>query len=703
MPQRQHRKHSIYFMSVFLTLAAAAFVLLISIRQDNPLEIFERKVYDTWMLLRGERPEHPDILIVGISSEDLQHLQKWPWPGWLWAFVLEELKEQKPAAIVFDVLFNEPEEGVLRYFSDEERRQDPTVQRMAEVASESFGQFVAAVHRSQHVYLSAYLDLSPGVVGATQSREELKKTLELPRFSPANIVTPDNFSSPSGLLPEEMLKIPDGNRYVLPLSRLLDAATGVGFINAEPDSDGITRKSRLLGRIGATIYPSLDLQVLSDYLGVPLDDFKIIPGREIIIPRAQAEDFRIPITEEGQMFVNFKGREAYLRNSISITQFLSAVEKQQSGEPFRIRPDIVRDKIIFIGMVAEGNTDVRATPVNTYYPMVAMHANVMGNILSRDFIWVMPTWMEMALIILTCLLVGLILPRLYSFFPGGLFPLALLVIMPFVAYVCFANFSWWIPTVRPALAVGLGYLSVVIYYFVAERGQRRLIMEVFGRCVDRTVVSQIADSGLDPQLGGNRRFITVMFADIRGFTSYSERHQAEDVVGKLNQFFTAMSEVIFHYQGTIDKYMGDEIMLFFGDPVPMEDHALRAVRCAVKMQERMTSLQEGWGDKSFSQGIGIHTGEVIVGWIGSPTRKEYTVIGDTVNTAFRYEGVAKADQVLISQVTYNLVKEHVEVRKLDPIMVKGKSEPQQVYEVLGLSGDDRQRAPVERKTVRDSP
>ncbi len=681
MAAASRRQITLRLMSIFLGLSAAAFVIFASIPEHFFLNVFEKKTYDAWQRLRGNLPERDDILIVGITSSDLEILGKWPWPRWMWAEVIEELNRFEPAVIVFDILVTEREEGLLEYATEEEKQADPALRRRIEEHAQSLRLFTESIGRAGNVYLVGYLDLTaPGTPGAKTLRV-LEGTRTLSWFTENNFLLPKSRSSLD--LANAIYRIPEGSDYVLPLPEITEAAAGIGFINADPDPDGITRKTQLLGRIGDRVFPSLDLVIISDFLKVPLRDFQIIPGREIIIP-CKDQAYRIPLTPEGQTFLNFKGPEAYIRKGISVSGFLNAARFGDAEYP----AEIVRDKIIIIGMLAEGSTDIRAVPVDKYYPLVGVHATVLDNILGRSYVRALPRWINVLLLLLLGLLLGLVLPHLRPIW-GAVITLLALVGLPVVAFLVFRSYSYWIPTVQPALTVGLGFSLIVLYYFITEQVQRRHIQEVFGRCVDSTVVKQIAESGLDPQLGGNRRWITVMFADIRGFTPYSEKHDAEEVVGRLNEYFTAMSEVIFRHRGTIDKYMGDAIMVFYGEPVPMEDHAQEAVRAAVEMQAMMHHLQNRWGGTGFSQGIGIHTGEVIVGWMGSPSKKEYTVIGDTVNTAFRLEGVAAAEQVLISDATYQAVRNHVEVRTLEPVRLKGKREPLQVYEVTGLKETKR--------------
>ena len=672
-------------MAVFLGVSASLLVIFSSIPENFIINIFERKIYDAWMRLRGDIEERNDIQIIGITSDDLEALGHWPWPLAIQVEILNTIAEYQPAAILLDIIYAESEIGFWADASEEELRINPDAKEwdkryqadaaaraLKEHYEESHQIFVKTLKSLGNVYLAAYLNLSEEAEDATAALEIASRIRSFPAFNEDNFL---QFQSSNQNYSEILLKIPRGSDYEVPLKDFAENAAGFGFINADPDHDGITRKTRLLGRIADRVLPSLDLVVLSKYLGSDLSDFQIFPGQYLIIPQ-NGREYRIPITEDGQMYINFKGSKAYLRKSVSVTGFLSAHLKGEAE-------DIIKGKIVLVGMLAEGSTDIRAVSVDSYYPLVALHATVLDNILSRNPVLVLPGWLRITLLISLGLAIGLVLPIVRPW-AGTAICFLFLAGTIFLPHLCFRYGSYWIPTVQPALTVSLAFLEIVFYHFIVERVQRRHIQEVFGRCVDRAVVDQIVDSGLDPQLGGNRAEVTVMFADISNFTPYSEINAAEQVVGKLNEYFTAMTDVIFHHQGTIDKYMGDCIMVFYGNPIPMEDHAYRAVKTAIEMQILMKELQNKWGASGFSQSIGINTGEVVVGWMGSPSKKEYTVIGDTVNTAFRIEGVATAGQVLISQTTYEILQDQLIVESLEPVSLKGKSEPQKIYAVIGF-------------------
>jgi adenylate cyclase len=249
-----------------------------------------------------------------------------------------------------------------------------------------------------------------------------------------------------------------------------------------------------------------------------------------------------------------------------------------------------------------------------------------------------------------------------------------------------------ISIVSPLLTVIFAYFSSTAYHFISERSQSKMIKGMFSHYVSGTLVNELVQNPDKLKLGGEKRKLTILFSDIAGFTSISERMGAEELVEFINEYLTEMTKIVINNSGTLDKYIGDAIMAFWGAPLPMEDHALKACKTAVQMQKKLAVLREEWDlseDQQIKIRIGLNTGEVVVGNIGGQNRFDYTVMGDTVNLASRLEGANKQYGTLnmISEYTYNVVKNDVVARELDNIRVKGKEKPTRVYELIGLQED----------------
>jgi adenylate cyclase len=270
---------------------------------------------------------------------------------------------------------------------------------------------------------------------------------------------------------------------------------------------------------------------------------------------------------------------------------------------------------------------------------------------------------------------------------GGITMAVLIGLYWAIGFYAFCAWNWILPLVGPTLVVALTYTGNTVYHFMVERREHRRVQRFLSSYVSKNVAKRLLESGEDISFKGERAQITTVFSDIRGFTSLSERLSPDDVVRTLNDYFGEMTEVIFHNDGTLDKFMGDAIMVFFGHPDPQPDHALRALRTAVQMQEKMKLLQERWtieGREAIGIGIGVNTGAAVVGNIGTDYKTEYTAIGDHVNVAFRIQGLAEVGEILITEDTYRLVRDQVEVKSREPVAVKGKSEPLRIYQVIGL-------------------
>jgi adenylate cyclase len=275
---------------------------------------------------------------------------------------------------------------------------------------------------------------------------------------------------------------------------------------------------------------------------------------------------------------------------------------------------------------------------------------------------------------------------------GFLFAIAEIFVVGFTALVLFNKQNYLLTAISPILAVLAGYFSSTVYHFVVERKQRMLIKTMFSTYVNPSVVEELILNPDKLKLGGEQRELTVMFSDIEGFTSISEGMPAEELVGHLNEYLSAMTEIIFKNDGTVDKYEGDAIMAFWGAPVTQADHALRACLSALQMEEQLAFIRSSWkqqGKPSLNVRIGVNTGEMVVGNMGSMGKFNYTVIGDSVNLASRLEGANKQykSNILVSERTYDLVKEWILGRELDLITVKGRSTPLKIFELLQVNSN----------------
>lgn len=462
-----------------------------------------------------------------------------------------------------------------------------------------------------------------------------------------------------------------------------DVASGLGLANQDPDDDGTIRRAPLVFEVNGEPYPSLQLLAVSRFLRRPAPwDGQIANGR---IPLAGRE---IPIDPRGNLTINYAGGpyESTQHRAFTVVSYVDVLRG-------RVPPETFRAKLVLIGMTGTGYADDYWTPTSVRGKMdgVEVHANAIDTILRGDFIRDAEATTTYALIFVMGLVAAvalLTLPMLAA---------ALCSLLALALYVLAASY-WFdehvvLNLVYPPLALLLTYTGVVFYRVIFEQGQARVLRGVLGQYLSPSVVAHVTRDPDSLKLGGDEREMTVMFSDLRGFTSFSERLDPETLVHLLNEYLTVMSDVIFKYEGTIDKYMGDAIMAFWGAPQHQPDHATLACKAALEMVTALEELNARWAEQGrppLAMGIGINTGIMKVGNMGSNSRFDYTVLGDSVNLASRLEGLNKeyGTTLIVSRATLEQTGGSFHDRFLDLVAVKGKKEPVEVFEIL-----DAERVP----------
>jgi len=365
-----------------------------------------------------------------------------------------------------------------------------------------------------------------------------------------------------------------------------------------------------------------------------------------------------------------------------------------------------KDTVFLYGLTATGTHDLNPTPFGPREAMLGAHANVFNTIVTQNFLVRLPKWANVLMMVAFGLLIGYLVPR-FKAMPGAALIIALLVIYLAVAFVIFAKAGVWIDALGPIATLVLGYLSITLYSYVQKEKEKEFVEGAFGHYLDPQVIANIVDNPeLLGQLGGDARVMTAFFSDVASFSSISEHLTPVELVETINEYLTEMCEIIANHNGTIDKFEGDAIVAFWGAPIVQEDHAESAVQAAIDMQLEMIELRKKWENEGtmlelrekwaadgrgtfFGVRIGINTGEMVVGNMGSKSRIDYTMLGDAVNLAARLEGAGKAYHVttMISESTYQINRAFIEARELDSIRVVGKEEPIRVYEVVGRKGE----------------
>lgn len=658
-------------------IAAGVIVVVLALFLWAPefLQTVEARLYDLHFKVRGTQPAGDRIVIAAIDEKSLTALGRWPWPRSLMADLIRKLSADGAKVIAVDILLSEPEvSGELHVASQLSERlrtlglagspAGAAVQRELDGLARRADhdrRLAEAIRASGRVVLPIVFEVGPDRAGAAPAPSG-------PAFKSA-LVSFRHYDD-RGLYPP-----PAARSATPPIPALAEAARELGHVTMLADRDGTTRWEAVVFEGRGHYYPSLAVQAVRLATGVEPTRLTLDFGRDLSIGPMSA-----PLDPRDRMLINYAGPGGTYRH-------LSAVDLMTGKTP----PGAVRDRIVFVGATAAGTYDLRVTPTSPIMAGVEKHANVAGNMLSGRFLR-RPDWVELielAGVLLFPLTLAWLLPRLRPVVSlgavllawGGLFG---------VLHLAFRG-GLWLPAVYPSLALGLTFVGTTVYRLLTEERRRLWTKRAFQQFVSPEVVEQLMDNPAALQFGGEVRNLTVLFSDIRDFTPYTERHPPQEVVQMLREYLTRMVDQVLGQQGTLDKFIGDGVMAIFGAPVPLPDHAQRACRAALGMIRELEALQARWaaeGREPFRIGIGINTGDMMVGNLGSEQLFDYTVAGDGVNVGARVESLNKeyktATSIIISEATYLAAPDVLDVRRLGEATVKGKTRPIVVYELLGI-------------------
>ncbi len=628
-------------------------------------------IYDTRLRLTMPGGIDERIVILDIDEKSLQEIARWPWPRDEMARLVTKLFDQYQIALVaFDVVFAESD------FSS-------GIKRLDELAA---GQF-----RQVPGFAEAYGSLRPQLDNDGLFAQAIKgRPVVLGYY-----FNSDRDERRIAVIPEPVL--PKGTYtgrniafttwagYGGNIAQIQKSAASAGHINSLPDFDGVVRRVPMLAEYDGAYYEAFSLAVVRTLLGFPKVELGypeegIAHKGYVGLEWLKVGPLTIPVDETASALVPYRGSK-YSFRYISLADVL--------GE--RIPPGSLKGKIALVGTTAPGLLDLRATPVDSVYPGVEIHANLIGGMLDRA-IKQKPPYVLGAEVVL--LLIGGVA---LAFLMPILSPLrAMLVSIIAMALIIGLNLVVWtegglvLPLASSLLmTVALFTINMAYGYFVESRSKRQFT-ELFGQYVPPELVDKMAEDPEKYTMEGRSEQLTVLFSDIVGFTSISEALTPKDLSAFINEYLTSMSLVIRDHRGTLDKYIGDAIMSFWGAPVADAEHARQGVLAALAMQARLIEINElvvarGW--PPIRIGIGLNSGTMSVGDMGSKVRRAYTVMGDAVNLASRLEGLTREYGVgiIVGQATRDLVRDGV-FRELDKVKVKGKDEPVAIFEAVGIEG-----------------
>ena len=628
-----------------------------------PLKGLENQIVDLSFQVRTHntelnRTKVDDIVIIDIDDASIRELGRPQlWPRSFDAKVIKYISEAKPKCIGIDYLYTEYDE-LPSYYADKLRNSGFENPRAIIRSMRSDEELADAIFQSRCTYLSIYDD--------DARYEEMMDTLALDylRLIPGNndsVFWPPMLSHP-----------------IIPVIEFSATSKGVGTISMPTDQDGTVRDYYLIHEIPLLFdkpmyIANFPLYIYLDQNQWREDEIKF-QNTTLLLP----DQSQMPLSESGTFRINWTGTEDKIR-------YISFYKVMQGLVP----QDFFKDKYVFLGTSASGMQDLKTVPsTEGKMPGVEVHAIAFLNMMNGAFIHEVSEYQMLFWLYLISLLLTFIFLSLKPIF-GFIVSIALVFgeMFLFVLWIM-PKYNLIFPIVSVMLLTLLAYvLSSLYIYFVREKKSRRLKF-AFGTYVSPEVVDQISKDPNVLQLGGQKKELTVLFSDIRGFTSYSEQLDPEEVVAMLNDYLSKMSDVILKYKGTIDKFIGDAIMAIFGAPIAQKDHAFKACNVALQMISELKKLNAqriAKGDAPLEIGIGLNTGEMTVGNIGSQKRFDYTVIGDAVNLAARLESLTKqfGVNIVISEYTKNQCPADAFVyRQLPSVVVKGKEKPVGIYELI---------------------
>jgi len=702
-------RHRVSFLiSLSVTLVSLTLYYFTFLKEDSApilefLKRFEYNTLDTRFRYRSSALTPPDqrIVIVAIDQRSQEILGKWPFSRNYFAQMLDALHDDGAKVVAFDITFDKPDttaapirdlwSGIEARKKRGEKIDQKTEAQILELAQkyDSDAQFGKAIQRFGAVVLGNFYLAGSEVRGIDSAT--LDKYAEMVQWYALNRVA---LGSNTGKQDYETLLsnyVRHGLFFDATIANIPqltdDQNTAVGFFNEASDADGVLRRGSLLVPFGRSasssdidLYGSLEVQTLRLFYGLKPEQISVEYLPDGIDSIKFGDKLVVRPDWLGRVLVNYRGpRETFTYNSIA-----DVVQR-------KFEPGTFRHKIVIVGATATGIADLRTPPYgNIVYPGVELHANVIDNLLNRQSLirGAKQELLDLFLVALFGLPLGfalaLVPPRWMWY---GISLLLLLVAFDYVAFLR----GYWLNFTFPAMTLTGNVVLVSLYRALIEEKEKRRVRSAFGQYLSPEVIRRLL---LNPQLVEPRKTeISIMFSDIRGFTTISEKLDAQDLATFLNLYLSDMTRIVFERQGTLDKYIGDAVMAFWGAPFEEAGHAIRACESALDMMKRVRELQRQWeaeGKPHLDIGIGLNTGVASVGNMGSSLRYGYTALGDAVNLSSRLEGLNKdyGTHILVNESTHEQAKDSGFIfRELDLIRVKGKLQPVTIYELIGRNGD----------------
>ncbi len=641
------QKSLIVFVISFTVLIASLALYTLGFFEKPEFFLYDAKA----KVFRSDKVPPKDIKVILVDDASLKALEgvagRWPWPRAIWADLLEFLSLGGARAVLFDILFTE-------------RTDEPNDGALAE-----------ATAAAENVYHSM-------IIKHEQPDDDRKYNSQLGMQMPARFVEQFALKKLTGFMPQKTGK--ENNDYALPVEPLRAASRNVSVVEFPPDSDNVLRRTKPFREYQGKLFPVLGLAPFMD------ENTEVVIRKDAVV----INDRVLPIDTSGNYLINMFNIDKVQPNPYSIGGIFASLQKIRKGdvEDLIVNPEEFRDSIVFVGASAVGAADLKSTPLAASTPGVTLHVALAGNYLQHDFLSPADTRLTIFSIVMGALLAPLSVFYSKRFLLRVVFPIAMLVLyagLSFLAYksnLVVDSVPFIFSTVTSSF-LSFGYVTFT------EAAEKRRVSHLFTQYVSKDVLNEVLHNYKEYQKAsaGTKVEITILFSDIRGFTTMSETTPPEKIVEMLNVHFSLMADIILKRNGTIDKYIGDAIMAFWGAPVKMADHADQAVLAAREMVAAVQEVNETLKSRGFEHevkiGVGVNTGVVTLGEIGSEKKKNYTIVGDAVNLASRLESITKEYQtpLVFSEYTYEKVKDKIGCRLLGNVKVKGREQPVTIYTV----------------------
>ena len=667
-PQRKLIKVRKVAAGLLLGAGSALIILLLGWARLAGLDEIDLRLYD-WSLRQLANPAavNRDIVLVEINDASIRDyapaVGRWPWPRVLQSNLIDFLQRAPARVIAYDIQLSEKSHGSFKFGDD------------TWTAQESDAAMVSSVKTAGTVIMLGDAT-NPGMTGGAQQP-----------------------GAPTWRSPYRLGPLVEERPVILPpFQELSDATAGLGHNFLAIDDDGIVRRVVPFVRSGGAYVPSLGIaaalaaggfkpeEVVLDGHGIRVRDLRIplIPIRvpASTEPRQSREqwtmlvNYRAPVlTTDGRPYPTYEARH-----------LLVSQDQLLAGQKPLVDPSVFKDKIVFIGSTGAGLVDVFQTPMGGgLMPGIQLHATVADSLLANRFINIAPAYWRIVSTGGAAILVGLMAALLpFAAAAAG----ALIAAAGWMAIaVATLRAGTWLNAIQPLTATALALFAGTAYRYFVEDYQKRMVKKLFGRYVSKDVFEQLMAHPDRAELGGKRREMSVLFSDIRGFTTVTEKGDAEALVAQLNEYFSRMVDIVFRNKGTVDKFVGDMVMALYGAPMDDPDHAEHAVETAIEMVRELGQLNRLWSTRGLPQldiGIGINSGDMIAGNIGSSAIMSYTVIGDNVNLGSRLESLNKeyGSRIIISDASRARLTGHYDIHPLGDVVVKGKTRAVAIFEVV---------------------